>query len=115
MSLETPSQFVKALYFGGSSWEISWLNYVLGPMKCSGKQQLYPPEVDRLNKQIREQRITDNGKGLETLNEDLNSMANEMNSFRNNFTNEIYNLRDQLVANISSELQDLSSDISVWP
>ena len=28
-------------------------------MKCSGKQQLYPPDVERLNKQIKEQKLID--------------------------------------------------------
>ena len=51
--------FNKDLYFGGSSWSISWLYYALGPMKCSGKQQLYPPDVERLNKQIKEQKFID--------------------------------------------------------
>ena len=53
------AHFKKDLYFGGSSWSISWLHYVLGPMKCSGKQQPYPPDVERLNKQIKEQKLID--------------------------------------------------------
>ena len=32
----------------------SWLNYVLGPMKCSGKPQPYPSEIEALNKKIKE-------------------------------------------------------------
>ena len=45
------------------------MNYLLGPMKCFGKQQLYPPEIDQLNKQMEEQKIIDvvnqaNSKGL---------------------------------------------------
>ena len=50
---------VKDLYFGGSSWSISWLNYVLGPMKCFGKQQLYPPDAEKLKKQTNEQKLID--------------------------------------------------------
>ena len=52
-------EFLKALYFGGSAWSISWLHYVLGPMKCSGKQQLYPSEYDQLKEQKNEQKIFD--------------------------------------------------------
>ena len=50
---------VKDLYFGGSSWSISWLHYVLGPMKCSGKQQLYPPDAEKLKKLTNDQKLID--------------------------------------------------------
>ena len=36
-------------------------------MKCSGKQQLYPPDVERLNKQIKEQKLIDVVNKAESL------------------------------------------------
>ena len=71
---------LKALYFGGSSWSISWLNYILGPMKCSGKQHPYPTEIERINKETRERKFNavidqakNNKENLEVLDKKIQS------------------------------------------
>ena len=78
-------KFLKALYFGGSSWSISWLNYVLGPMKCSGKQNLYKSEIEEMEKQRNKKNIktalsqsTDNKLEIIDLEEDFSSFMNSI-------------------------------------
>ena len=51
-------------------------------MKCSGKQQTYPSEIDALNKKIKEQKFNDvidqaaaNKKNLTVLNQKIDSEA----------------------------------------
>ena len=55
------------------------MNYVLGPMKCSGKQQLYPPDVERLNKQIKEQKLIDIGKKITEIDTMTKKLARAQN------------------------------------
>ena len=88
------------MYFGGSSWNISWLNYVLGPMKCSGKQQPYPSEIEALNKKRREQKFAHvvdqaevNKKNLVVLDAKINS---EAENITNTFENEIDNVEESI-------------------
>ena len=91
------------MYFGGSSWDISWLHYVLGPMKCSGKQQSYPSEIEALNKKRKEQKFAHvvdqaeiNKKNLKVLDDKINSEAeNITNTFENEIENVEENLRNQ--------------------
>ena len=33
------------------------MNYILGPMKCSGKQHPYPTEIERINKETRDRKF----------------------------------------------------------
>ena len=96
----TYKKLFKALFFGGSSWNISWLHYILGPMKCSGKQQTYPSEIDALNKKIKEQKFVDvvdqaevNRKNLNVLNEKLDSEAANITE---TFENKIDNVADRV-------------------
>ena len=63
------------------------MNYVLGPMKCSGKQQLYPPDAEKLKKQTNEQKLIDvvnkaqsNEIELKSIRESLNA---QIESFKN--------------------------------
>ena len=91
------------MYFGGSSWNISWLNYVLGPMKCSGKKEPYPTEIESLKKKMREQKFANvidqaevNKKNLKVLDEKILSEARNLtDTFENEFDNVEENLRNQ--------------------
>jgi len=97
------AELFKALYFGGSSWNISWLNYVLGPLKCSGKPQSYPSEIEALTKKRREQtfaHVVDqaeiNKKNLKVLDDKIVSEADNItNTLENEIDNVEKNLRNQ--------------------
>ena len=76
------------------------MNYVLGPMKCSGKPQPYPSEIEALNKKIKEQKFIDvvdqaevNKKNLKVLDEKINSEAENITE---KLENEIENVEDNL-------------------
>ena len=88
------------MYFGGSSWNISWLNYVLGPMKCSGKKEPYPTEIESLKKKMREQKFANvidqaevNKKNLKVLDEKIISEAKNLTD---TFEIEIENVEEKL-------------------
>ena len=91
------------MYFGGSSWNISWLNYVLGPMKCSGKKEPYPTEIESLKKKMREQKFANlidqaevNKKNLKVLDDKIDSEADNItDTFENEIENVEENLRNQ--------------------
>jgi len=93
----------KALYFGGSSWNISWLHYVLGPMKCSGKQQPYPSEIEAIDKKRKEKQFADvidqaevNKKNLKVLDEQIHSEAKNLtDTFKDEIDNVEENLRNK--------------------
>ena len=111
---------IKALYFGGSSWNISWLNYVLGPMKCYGKQQSYPSEIEALNNKIKEQKFIDvvdqaevNKKNLKVLDAKINSEAENITE---TFENEIENVEDQLqkqAKEFKEQLKILTNEMNI--
>ena len=99
------------MYFGGSSWNISWLNYVLGPMKCAGKQQPYPSEIEALNKKRKEKQFIDvigqaevNKKKLKVLDEKLKSEAE-------NITETLENEIDNVEENLRNQNEDLKQQI----
>ena len=119
-SFQKHQNLSKALYFGGSSWNISWLHYVLGPMKCSGKQQTYPSEIDTLNKKIKEQKFIDavdqaevNKKNLNVLNEKLDSEAENITE---TFENKIGNVEDHFksqAAEFKNQLKTLANEMDI--
>ena len=79
------------------------MNYVLGPLKCSGKQQPYPPEIDALNKKIKEQKFAEvihqaqiNKKNLKVLDQKITlESENITETFENEFDSVEENLRNQ--------------------
>ena len=95
-------------------------------MKCSGKQQPYPPEIDALNKKRKEEkfaRVVDqaevNKKNLEVLDDKINSEAeNITNTFENEIENVEENLRNQnekfreQLESLTIEVNDLRSNLS---
>ena len=110
---------MKALYFGGSSWDISWLHYVLGPMRCSGKQQPYPSEIEALTKKRKEQKFAHvvdqaeiNKKNLKVLEEKINSEAeNITDTFENEIDNVEENLRNQN-EEFKEQLKSLKNEVN---
>ena len=114
------------MYFGGSSWSISWLNYILGPMKCSGKKQPYPTEIESLNKKLREQKFADvidqaevNKKKLKVLDEKIHLEAqnltdtfeNEIDNVEENLRNQNQELKEQLKS-LTSEMDNLRANFT---
>ena len=125
-SFQKHQNLSKALYFGGSSWNISWLHYVLGPMKCSGKQQTYPSEIDTLNKKIKEQKFIDavdqaevNKKNLTVLNQKIDSEAktitktfeSEIDSVEEHLQNKAEEFEEQLKT-LTEEMKILRANFS---
>ena len=110
----------KALYFGGSSWKISWLHYILGPMKCTGKPQPYPSELEALEKKTKEQKFVDvidqakvNQKNLNVLN---NKIQSETENITVTFENEIDNVEEDLqnkAEDFKDQLKILTNEISI--
>ena len=111
------SQLRKALYFGGSSWSISWLNYVLGPMKCFGKQHPYPSEIERLNKEMKEQKFKDvikqakiNADDLEVLDEKFKFESKNISALHSNIEKMSQAIHDDS-ENWKQEIQFLKNDL----
>ena len=81
------------------------MNYVLGPMKCSGKKQPYPTEIESLNKKIKDQKFADvidqaevNKKNLKVLDQQIHSdVKNMTNTFETEIGNVEKSIRNQNV------------------
>ena len=102
------------------------MHYVLGPIKCFGKQQTYPSEIDALNKKIKEQKFIDvidqaevNKKNLTVLNQKIDSeaenitktFANEFDSVEEDLKNKAEEFEEQLKI-LTNEMNILRANFS---
>ena len=102
------------------------MNYILGPMKCSGKKQPYPTEIESLNKKLREQKFADvidqaevNKKNLKVLDEKIHSEAenltvtfeNEIDHVEKNLRNQNEELKEQLKS-LTSEMNNIRANFT---
>ena len=89
-------------------------------MKCSGKQQTYPSEIDALNKKIKEQKFIDvidqaaaNKKNLTVLNQKIDSEAENITK---TFESEIDNVEEDLqnkAEEFTEQLKTLTNEINI--
>ena len=89
-------------------------------MKCSGKQQTYPSEIDALNKKIKEQKFNDvidqaevNKKNLNALNEKIDSEAANITE---TLENKIYNAEEDFrsqAAEFKHQLKTLTNEMNI--
>ena len=89
-------------------------------MKCSGKPQPYPSEIEALNKKIKEQKFIDvvdqaevNKKNLKVLDEKINSEAENITE---TFENEIGNVEDDLqkqAEEFKEQLKALTNEMNI--
>ena len=88
-------------------------------MKCSGKKQPYPTEIESLNKKMREKKFADvidqaevNKKNLRVLDEKIHSEAKNLTD---TFENEIDNVEENLQnrnKKFREELKSLTSEMN---
>ena len=106
------------------------MNYVLGPMKCSGKQHLYPAEVQRLKKEMKEQKFNDvvnqaenNEENLEVLDRKIKNESENIsnlndvlqnvipllvNNLQINFTNFVEDIREEILRKITDQINQIT-------
>ena len=95
------------------------MNYILGPMKCSGKKHPYPTEIESLNKKMREKKFADvidqaevNKKNLKVLDEKIHSEAETLTvTFETEIDNVEANLRNQN-EELKEQLKSLTSEMN---
>ena len=88
-------------------------------MKCSGKKQPYPTEIESLNKKLREQKFADvidqaevNKKNLKVLDEKIHSEAETLTvTFETEIDNVEANLRNQN-EELKEQLKSLTSEMN---
>ena len=95
-------------------------------MKCSGKQQSYPSEIEALNKKMKEQQFADvidqaevNKKNLKVLDEKIHFEAknltdtfeNEIDNVEENLRNQNKELKEQLKS-LTNEMNNLRADFT---
>ena len=88
-------------------------------MKCSGKQQTYPSEIEALNKKIKEQKFVDvidqaevNKKNLKMLDQKLHSEAENLTvTFENEIGNVEKNIRNRN-EKFKEQLKSLTSEMN---
>ena len=95
------------MYFGGSSWSISWLHYILGPMKCYGKKHPYPSEIKIQKEQKKEIKmenliiqVKENEHKLKILDDKVNTKTS--------------NITKNLQSKINTVTQVLNEDSEEW-
>ena len=102
---------LKALYFGGSSWNISWLNYILGPLKCSGKPRPYPSEIEALNKEIKEQKFIEVIDQAEVNKNNLNVLNKKIDTEAENITETFENEIDKVEEDLRNKAEEFSEQL----
>ena len=88
-------------------------------MKCSGKQQSYPSEIEAINKKMKEQQFADvidqaevNKKNLKVLDEKIHFEAKNLtNTFENEIDNVEENLRNQN-KELKEQLKSLTNEMN---
>ena len=83
------------------------MNYVLGPLQCSGKQHPYPTEIERLNKEAKEKKFKNVIDQARTNTENLNVLNEKI-------TSESDNIIAILQSNIKNITQALHEDSKEW-
>ena len=83
------------------------MNYVLGPIKCSGKQHPYPIEIERLNKEAKE-------KKFKNVIDQAKSNKENLKVLDEKITSESHTIAAILQSNIENVTQVLHEDSTEW-
>ena len=83
------------------------MNYVLGSIKCSGKQHPYPTEFERLHKEAKE-------KKFKNVIDQARSNTENLNVLDKKITSESANITAILQSNIENITQALHEDSKEW-
>ena len=107
------------MYFGGSSWNISWLNYFLGPFKCSGKHYSYPTEIERLNRETKEKKFKNvidqaksNEEDLQTLDKKILSESEKIIMILKSNISNITHVLQEDSYKLNEEMKSLKNDLT---